>query len=51
MKKIGIAGIIAVLCSAVLFAQNYKDGFYFAQDANYVKNYLDVVKQALAAAR
>jgi major membrane immunogen (membrane-anchored lipoprotein) len=38
MKKLGIAGAIAVLCSATLFAQNYRDGFYFAQDADYVNN-------------
>jgi major membrane immunogen (membrane-anchored lipoprotein) len=38
MKKLGIAGAIALLCSAALFAQNYKDGFYFAQDADYVNN-------------
>jgi major membrane immunogen (membrane-anchored lipoprotein) len=38
VKKLGIAGIMAVLCSAALFAQNYKDGFYFAQDANYANN-------------
>ncbi|MDR0663639.1 MAG: hypothetical protein LBF80_06140 [Spirochaetaceae bacterium] len=38
MKKLGIAGAIAVFCSAALFAQNYKDGFYFAQDADYVNN-------------
>jgi uncharacterized protein with FMN-binding domain len=38
MKKFGIAGAIVLLCSAALFAQNYKDGFYFAQDADYVNN-------------
>jgi major membrane immunogen (membrane-anchored lipoprotein) len=38
MKKLGIAVVIAVLCSAALFAQNYRDGFYFAQDADYTNN-------------
>ncbi|MDR2019151.1 MAG: hypothetical protein LBQ14_00105 [Treponema sp.] len=38
MKKRVFVGVIALFCSAALFAQNYKDGFYFAQDADYVNN-------------
>ncbi|MDR3145622.1 MAG: hypothetical protein LBU21_05035 [Treponema sp.] len=38
MKKWGIAGAITLLCAAALFAQNYRDGFYFAQDVDYVNN-------------
>jgi major membrane immunogen (membrane-anchored lipoprotein) len=38
MKKLGIAGLMAICCSVALFAQNYRDGFYFAQDADYANN-------------
>jgi major membrane immunogen (membrane-anchored lipoprotein) len=38
MKKIGMFVVFALFCSVVLPAQNYKNGFYFAQDADYVNN-------------
>jgi major membrane immunogen (membrane-anchored lipoprotein) len=38
MKKIVLTAVIAVLSVAALTAQTYNDGFYFAQDANYVSN-------------
>jgi major membrane immunogen (membrane-anchored lipoprotein) len=38
MKKIFLTAAIAVFCVAAVTAQNYKDGFYFAQDADYVSN-------------
>ncbi|MDR2742902.1 MAG: hypothetical protein LBB98_12225 [Treponema sp.] len=38
MKKLGIFAALAVFCVAAVSAQNYKDGFYFAQDADYVNN-------------
>jgi uncharacterized protein with FMN-binding domain len=38
MKKIVMAAAIAVFCVAALTAQNYKDGFYFAQDSGYANN-------------
>jgi major membrane immunogen (membrane-anchored lipoprotein) len=38
MKKFGIIAAFAVFCTAALSAQNYTDGFYFAQDANYANN-------------
>jgi hypothetical protein len=38
MKKFGIFAAFVVFCVAALSAQNYTDGFYFAQDADYVNN-------------
>ena len=38
MKKLIVSVIIGVFCGAVLFAQIPKDGFYFAQDANFTNN-------------
>jgi len=38
MKKLVMCSVFAVFCGAVLFAQNYKDGFYFAQDENFTNN-------------
>lgn len=38
MKKLGILAVFTVFCVAALSAQNYRDGFYFAQDADYIKN-------------
>ena len=38
MKRVIISAVFAVFCGAVLFAQTYKDGFYFAQDPDFVNN-------------
>lgn len=38
MKRLTMITALTVLCGTILFAQNYKDGFYFAQDANYAAN-------------
>jgi major membrane immunogen (membrane-anchored lipoprotein) len=38
MKRVGIAVVFTVFCIAAIAAQNYTDGFYFAQDADYVNN-------------
>jgi len=38
MKKLIISAVITVLCGALLFAQTRKDGFYFAQDPDFVNN-------------
>lgn len=38
MKKLLASVAFAVFCVAALAAQNYKDGFYFAQDADYANN-------------
>jgi major membrane immunogen (membrane-anchored lipoprotein) len=38
MKRVFTVTTLAVMCAAVLSAQNYKDGFYFAQDSDFVNN-------------
>ena len=38
MKKAVICAVLTVLCGAVLFAQNFRDGFFFAQDDNFANN-------------
>jgi major membrane immunogen (membrane-anchored lipoprotein) len=38
MKRIFFAIALAALCVTALAAQNYKDGFYFAQDSDYTNN-------------
>jgi major membrane immunogen (membrane-anchored lipoprotein) len=38
MKKAVITIMFAALCVTGLTAQNYKDGFYFAQDADFMNN-------------
>ena len=38
MKRLAISAILTVFCGMVLFAQTYKDGFYFAQDSDFVNN-------------
>jgi major membrane immunogen (membrane-anchored lipoprotein) len=38
MKRLIACAVCAVLCAASLAAQNYKDGFYFAQDADFANN-------------
>jgi major membrane immunogen (membrane-anchored lipoprotein) len=38
MKRLSMLAAVAVFCVAGLSAQNYKDGFYFAQDGDYVNN-------------
>jgi major membrane immunogen (membrane-anchored lipoprotein) len=38
MKRIAFAIVLAVVCAAALAAQNYRDGFYFAQDSDYTNN-------------
>jgi len=38
MKKTVLTVVFAVLCVAGLAAQNYKDGFYFAQDSDFANN-------------
>lgn len=55
MKRLAVAVVFAVFCTAAIVAQNYKDGFYFAQDADYVNNQknqvvLEVKNSRIAAA-
>jgi major membrane immunogen (membrane-anchored lipoprotein) len=38
VKRFGVFAVFVLFCAAALSAQNYKDGFYFAQDADYVNN-------------
>ena len=38
MKKFIGCVVFAIVCGTVLFAQNYRDGIYFAQDANFASN-------------
>ena len=38
MKKLALCSVFTVFCGVLLFAQNYKDGFYFAQDENFANN-------------
>jgi major membrane immunogen (membrane-anchored lipoprotein) len=38
MKKTIIGAALVLFCGMALFAQNYRDGFYFAQDADYANN-------------
>jgi len=38
MKRSFIFAFLVILCGVALFAQNYKDGFYFAQDNDYTNN-------------
>ena len=38
MKKLVTSAVLTVFCGMVLFAQTYKDGFYFAQDTDFVNN-------------
>jgi len=43
MKKLIMCSVFAVFCGALLFAQNYRDGFYFAQENDFTNNYKDQV--------
>ena len=38
MKKLIIGTLLVISCGTFLFAQNYKDGFYFAQDNDFTNN-------------
>ena len=38
MKRLAMSVVFAVFCGMVLFAQTYKDGFYFAQDSDFANN-------------
>jgi major membrane immunogen (membrane-anchored lipoprotein) len=38
MKKLVIAAVFVTFCETVMFAQAYKDGFYFAQDSDFASN-------------
>ena len=38
MKRIVMIAVLAVFCGMILFAQTYKDGFFFAQDSDFANN-------------
>jgi len=38
MKRLVISAIFTAFCGLALFAQTYKDGFYFAQDSDFTNN-------------
>ena len=38
MRKVVLSAVFVVFCGTALFAQNFANGFYFAQDANWSNN-------------
>ena len=38
MKRLAISAVFVAFCGMALFAQTYRDGFYFAQDADFANN-------------
>ena len=51
MKRLVLGAIIVVFCTAVVFAQTYANGIYFAQDADFTNNQKNQVVVTVSGGR